>query len=339
MDSHQKVAIQAFKDRRSLCLLGSAGSGKSFAMQHIVGLANLAYGLYPIVTACAFTNAAAMSLGGNTIHRVFGALPSWNWSKERLWDLVKKNRRKRDELRSIRVLLIDEVSQIQSIQLDSIDFVLRKIPMSSVVEEDYEWLHQDSVLSAAPFGGRQVILSRDPFQLEPFASHNRKDATTFYQSSAWRLLFGGYGNGVVVNTDRNHRHSGDKQFFNILSRIRIGTQTLKDLEILNGTSKRSFSPKSYTVLCLKHSEVSKITYERQQELIAPFYTFSSVDDIPQTDQHSAITRRLSLSAPKHLNLKVGDLVLFTRHIEGHHAAQLLQSAKCHCNEPAYISER
>ena len=108
--------------------------------------------MYPKVTCCAFTNTAAAEVGGLTIHNIFCTRSGREFSKDGLMKLVEENSRRGEELRQIKVLIIDEVSRVKKNEIEAIDFVLRKLAVS-------EW-H-----SSLPMGERQLFLAGEPFQL------------------------------------------------------------------------------------------------------------------------------------------------------------------------------
>lgn len=129
LDVDQLRAVEAFEQGTSVAILGGAGSGKSFVVSEILARASAQIGQFPKVTACAFTNQAASSLGGLTLHKLLGAPACWEFSKKHLFELVKKRPAIACVLRQIEVLIIDEISMIKRNELDALDYVLRMLSL------------------------------------------------------------------------------------------------------------------------------------------------------------------------------------------------------------------
>ena len=142
-----------------------------------------------------------------------------------------------DRLRRCKILAMDEVSLFKYNEIESIDYVLRRLTNS-----EYD--------AAVPLGGRQFLPAGDPFQLEPVKIDEYGNThKTFFQSRVWFLTFTGYVNGVVAALDHNHRQSSDIEYFNVLRRVRYGTLNDEDIQSLNSTSATgTIAPRTHTTL-------------------------------------------------------------------------------------------
>ena len=143
LDSDQKNALSAFKEGRNIAVFGGGGCGKSVAEEK--------YGSFPTVASCALTAHAADFVRGRTIHSLFGAPPYWPFTPH-LWEMIKTKPGLLQILSSIKVLLIDEVTLLSDRILDTLDVVMRNTAKTNG-------------MASLPFGGRQIVLAGDPFQL------------------------------------------------------------------------------------------------------------------------------------------------------------------------------
>lgn len=305
LDQSQKSAICGFKEGRSIALIGGAGSGKSFVLHKLLIEAEKQQGGYPHVVACALTNKAANALQGTTIHSLFGAKPSWEFSKEFLWKGIKNRPRILDRLKNIKVLVIDEISLLRSNEIDAIDHVLRE-------------LAETKIQASLPFGGRIVIFAGDPFQLEPYDEGNSIQAEardTAFQSRSWYLTFGPLGDGTVTVLKNNHRQSEDPAFFRILNRIRTGTHSGEDLSLLNGTSESATTPpETHVRLFTTNAQVAGVNRAILSKIPGEIIKLIAQDSYVSYRTES-LEARLSTVAPKEIFIKVGARVVLTRKIK------------------------
>lgn len=203
----QKEALEILKTGQSAFITGAAGSGKTHLLnQYISWLTS--EGIPVAVTAS--TGIAATHMGGMTIHSWSGIGIRDSLSFEEAEELAQKSYL-RNQVRAAEVLIIDEVSMLHNFRFDMIDRAvraLRGIP--------------------APFGGMQVILSGDFFQLPP-VSRNREYQETviqfdeeipqsefIYNSEAWKNL-----NPCICYLTEQHRQD-DPVYVGILNAIRSG---------------------------------------------------------------------------------------------------------------------
>ena len=159
----QKDALKILKAGKNVYLTGAAGSGKTYALnEYITYLKNR--GVRAGITAS--TGIAATHIGGVTIHSWSGVGIKDNLDDRDIEHLVQKEYLyKRFE--KTKVLVIDEVSMLSSRLFDSVERVCRAMKRS---EE--------------PFGGMQVVLSGDFFQLPPI-SREGGETEFIHKSEAW----------------------------------------------------------------------------------------------------------------------------------------------------------
>nr|XP_009861135.1 ATP-dependent DNA helicase PIF1-like [Ciona intestinalis] len=205
LNSDQKKVINLVKQGRNLFFTGSAGTGKSFLLRHIVGI------LPPGQTAVtASTGVAACHIGGVTLHS-FAGIGSGSASIENCIQLAKSRPAVVKQWKACRHLIIDEISMISGDFFDKIEAVARAVRGSM-----------------DPFGGIQLILCGDFFQLPP-VSKGKETVKLCFQSKSWQPC-------VDVCWELKHVYrQTDTKFIQMLQDIRIGRCTAKIEEVLKAT--------------------------------------------------------------------------------------------------------
>lgn len=204
---NQKQALDILKTGQNVFLTGAAGSGKTYVLREYIKWLR-AHGIEPAITAS--TGIAATHLNGTTIHSWCGVGINDKLTEH---DINKLARRSylRSRIKNANVLIIDEVSMLHHFRLDLIDKVIRHIRENPL----------------APFGGLQVVLSGDFFQLPPISrkSNYEQDAKLLaddeaakfvYHSQIWQEL-----NLVICYLSEQYRQ-GDEAYLEILNAIRAG---------------------------------------------------------------------------------------------------------------------
>jgi len=189
-----KEALTILKTGQNCLLTGPAGSGKTHVLDSYVNYLKKE-GVPTAVTAS--TGIAATHLGGQTIHSWSGMGIKDSVEALDLDDLSGKSYliKKMD---SVRVLIIDEVSMLHHFQLDMVDMILRHFKKND-----------------QPFGGIQVVLAGDFFQLPPVASRGRKSLFA-YHADVW-----GQANFRSCYLETQYRQT-DKNLLGLLEDIRSG---------------------------------------------------------------------------------------------------------------------
>ena len=190
----QETAFEILKTGYNVYLTGPAGSGKTFLLNRYIDyLKSNKIG----VAVTASTGIAATHMNGTTIHS-WCCLGVKEQLTEKELKKLGKNRKLKQRLAKTDVLIIDEISMIHDYQLDIVDRICRffKNP----------WL---------PFGGLQVVLSGDFFQLPP-VSKNGKKARFVIHSRVWEEM-----KIKACYLDEMHRQKND-DLVGVLNEIRSG---------------------------------------------------------------------------------------------------------------------
>ncbi len=193
----QDEAFNLLKMGKNIFLTGAAGSGKTYLLNKYV---NYLKDKNVVVAVTASTGIAATHLHGVTIHSWSGIGVRDYLTQKDLEKLLTKSHIKRN-YKKAKVLIIDEISMLHKHQLDMVDTIAKYI------------LGSDKA-----FGGIQVILCGDFFQLPPVFSGPAIEERQFaFESAAWKN-----GDFHVCYLHEQHRQ-GDDPLLTILNDIRSGT--------------------------------------------------------------------------------------------------------------------
>ncbi len=193
----QDEALNVLKLGKNVFLTGEAGSGKTYLLNQYIHYLK-AHKVEVAVTAS--TGIAATHLQGTTIHFWSGMGVKDHLTQKDLEKLRTDERIKR-HYKKTKVLIIDEISMLHQYQLDMLDTIARYI-----LECDL------------PFGGIQVVLCGDFFQLPPVSSSTFREEKLFaFEGSAWKE-----GDFHVCYLHEQHRQ-GDDLLLTVLKDIRSGT--------------------------------------------------------------------------------------------------------------------
>lgn len=215
----QYVLRMVEKTRQNIFLTGRAGSGKSSLLRHISRNTKKKH------VILAPTGIAALNAGGQTIHSFFklpfSPIPPGN--RELLIAALKRIRKNQKEvIRSLDLIIIDEVSMVRTDIIDAIDYLLR-------ITRN---------LKSVPFGGVQMLFVGDLFQLEPVVP--RQEGEILQQFYHTNFFYGAraFDNEppLMIELKKVYRQT-DRSFVELLDRIRTGTVTAQDLAVLNARHK------------------------------------------------------------------------------------------------------
>ena len=303
-DSHLDLDNKEWQDalqiinytRRSLFLTGKAGTGKSTFLRYVSQHTKKKH------VILAPTGIAAINAGGSTLHSFFKLpfhplLPNDSrYDRRHIKETLKYTGAQRKLLREVELIIIDEISMVRADIIDFIDKVLR------IYTRQPE-----------PFGGKQLLLVGDIYQLEPvLKDEDRQLLQPFYPSSyffnakVWQQM------PIVAIELRKVYRQSDEQFIAILDRIRNNTATPADLDALNSRiepqrtleSLDSQNSSLEITLAARRDTVDFINEQHLSALVGSPSTFFGVikGDFPET----------SLPTPMELQLKPGAQIIFIK---------------------------
>ncbi len=280
----QKDALKILKAGKNVYLTGAAGSGKTYALnEYISYLKNR--GVSVAVTAS--TGIAATHIGGVTIHSWSGIGIKDTLDDRDVEHLISKEHLYK-KFEKTKVLVIDEVSMLSSRLFDAVERVCRAMKRS---EE--------------PFGGMQVVLSGDFFQLPPIAKEGG-EAEFIHKSEAWKNM-----DARVCYLDEQFRQS-DSSLEKILNEMRSGCvspESKNKLMEIRGNNSASLKSVSPTRLYTHNIDVDAEN-ERELEKLegkARVYEMSS-----SGKAHIAESLKKGILAPETLRLKKKAAVMFIK---------------------------
>lgn len=234
----QALALEVLLAGEHVMLTGSAGSGKTHLLRDFIKEAK-ASGKNVSVTAT--TGLAASHLGGNTIH---------SWSGIGIHDYVPDNfyehlsKTRRDTIKKTDVLIIDEISMLHHYRLDMVDEIAR------IVRE-----RQDE-----PFGGIQIVLCGDFFQLPPVSRGDQPRSAFVVDSASWQEL-----SPAVCYLNEQYRQD-DSQYLEILEAIRTSDVRRNHAESLLARQEIGEDITDITELHVTNVDVDKINEQKLAEL-------------------------------------------------------------------------
>ena len=272
----QQLALEIMHNGEHVFLTGAAGSGKTHVLNQFIRQAK-ADGKHVSVTAT--TGLAATHLGGSTIHA---------WSGIGVHDELPANfdehllKSRRDIIQATDVLIIDEISMLHDYRLDMIDAVARK------VRDDQR-----------PFGGIQVIMCGDFFQLPPVNRRDSREGSFVVGSTAWDEL-----DPVICYLGEQHRQD-DEVLLDILSALRQGDIRKRHAEALLGRINDDEAD-NITQLHTVNIDVDRINNAKLAELEGEEHVYTATS----TGKESYVASlKKSCIASEQLRLKKGALVM------------------------------
>ena len=263
LNPEQQSALEQIKKGGNYILLGNAGTGKSTLLQHL-------HDAIPEAVFVAPTGAAARLINGVTINSLFRLPPYPYLTPDAIGVISNKSTRKM--IAAIKTLVIDEISLVRSDMFAAIDYRLRQYAPSS-----------GSCL--LPFGGRQLILCGDFFQLPPVVTD-----TNIGGRSVGELLERELGGIYPFNTPlwfqskitplylrTNMRQSEDKAFRECLNAFRSDDikRHQAALDLLN-SRVTSMVPENAIYLCPRKSEANAINDRELSKLKTQEKHFSAI---------------------------------------------------------------
>ncbi len=265
--------------REHIFVTGRAGTGKSTILNH------LSYNTSKIIAVCAPTGVAALNVGGQTIHSLL-RLPTGVIADHEL-DQPKELKKM---LAAIDTLVLDEVSMVSADLMDAIDRSLR----------------QARGRKHDPFGGAQIIMFGDPYQLPPVPPRDPHERA-YYADNYRSLWF--FDAKVWVDSPLSiielvevHRQRDDR-FKQILGAVRYGEVTADMAEELNAAGARP-APEGALTLATTNATVSRINATQLAKIKG--------DPLRAVAEVNGEFRENTFPADEVLELKTGAQVMFLR---------------------------
>ena len=293
LNSEQQSALEQIKRGGNFIILGNAGTGKSTLLKHL-------HEAIPEAVFVAPTGAAARLIGGVTINSLF-RIPPQPYITD--WSLgVISNKSTRKMIKAIKTLIVDEISLVRSDIFAAMDYRLRQYAPDGCAN--------------LPFGGRQIILCGDFFQLPPVVT----DAN-ICGCSVGELLERELGGIYPFNTAlwfqakitpiylrSNMRQTDDKEFQKCLDAFRSDDKNKHQsaLALLNSRVSTSY-PVDAVYLCPRKCEANAINDRELRKLQTSERLFTAIQRGDFGDDYPVDTE---------LRLKLHERVIITVNLSG-----------------------
>jgi hypothetical protein len=290
---------------KHIFLTGKAGTGKTTFLKYIKE------NTFKKMAVVAPTGVAAINAGGVTMHSFFQLpfvpfLPiqhtGWNdfnggtTNAHALLRNIRFNYDRREVLKELELLVIDEVSMVRADMLDAVDAILRhfrKRPLE-------------------PFGGVQLLYIGDLYQLPPVVRNEEWDILKQYYKSPF--FFDAQvmqqTSTLYIELNKIYRQS-DLLFINILNNIRNNVATNQDLDTLHQFYKPGYRPakeENFITLTSHNAQSDSINYSELEKLPGSSQSFEA--------KISGDFGEKAFPAEKSLNVKVGAQIMFIKNDKG-----------------------
>jgi uncharacterized protein YpbB len=306
-NEHFQLAVRFVNQtNRHLFLTGKAGTGKTTFLRYIQQNSSKK------MAVVAPTGVAAINAGGVTMHSFF-QLPfgpfipirqtGWNNSSSEVTDQhslfknIRFNNAKRELLRELELLVIDEVSMVRADMLDAIDAILRHFRRQPLL----------------PFGGVQVLFIGDLFQLPPVVGNEEWDGILKHHYAS-PFFFDAHvikqAPPLYLELKKIYRQN-EASFIHILNNLRNNTTTEEDLRQLHQHYYPGFIPDEhdhYITLTSHNYKADKINQYQLDRLDGEVFEFRG--EIKGEFNEKALPAEMSLQ------LKTGAQVMFIKNDKG-----------------------
>lgn len=273
----QELALEILLSGESALLTGPAGAGKTFVLNKFIQFAK-SEGRHVSVTAT--TGLAATHLGGTTIH---------SWSGIGIHDVLPSgfaehiSKTRREIIEKTDVLVIDEISMLHDFRLDMVDEACRLVRKKD-----------------EPFGGIQLVMSGDFFQLPPVNRTSARAGGFVVHSAVWQEL-----DPAILYLEEQHRQD-DEQLLEILNALRADDIRRHHAETLLARVEAQPEQDDITELHTVNIDVDVLNVQRLERLKGEEKKYTQVST---GSQNYVDTLQRSVLAPGELVLKKGALVM------------------------------
>ena len=280
--------------RQSVFLTGKAGTGKSTFLKYICENTRKKH------VVLAPTGIAAINAGGSTLHSFFKLPfypllpddPNFSLQGGRIHEFLKYRSAHRKLIKEIELVIIDEISMVRADIIDFVDRVLR--------------IYSNNMRE--PFGGKQILLVGDVYQLEPVIKNDEREILNRFYPSPFFFSARVFNEIDLVSIElKKVYRQTDKVFVSVLDHIRNNTAGAADLQLLNtryNTRIEESEEDMYITLATRRDNVDFINEKKLAELPGDPVVFKGeiTGDFPES----------SLPTQKDLELKVGAQIIFIK---------------------------
>jgi len=284
-------------------LTGKAGTGKTTFLKYIKDTTN------KNTVILAPTGVAAINAGGVTIHSFFQipfgpfvpddsrlrTTATGTENRETIYTTFRYRDDKKEIIENLELLIIDEISMVRADMLDVIDRILKVFRKKPYL----------------PFGGVQVILIGDTFQLPPIADNEQWSIlsqfykTPFFFSS--KIIE--QNTPLYIELKKIYRQN-EQEFIDLLNRVRVSQVNANDFSVLNAKYNPTFSGNGsdYIILATHNNIVNETNLTKINQLTTELFTYEANLTGTFPDKHKPTDH--------YLKLKVGAQIMFIKNDTG-----------------------
>lgn len=275
----QAEALELMHSGANVFLTGEPGAGKTYTLNKFI---EEAQEKHKRIAITASTGIAASHIGGTTIHSWSGLGIADSISDAEL-DRMSYKQQIMERYNRCDILIIDEVSMLHGSRLDMVDRACR-------------WVRHNE----RPFGGLQVILVGDMFQLPPVTRGS--DETDYaHHSNAWRVA-----ELKPAYLTEQHRQGADDELLDILREMRNGGISKAHIDLLNTRTGLPVD-EHITKLYTHNVDVDTLNNNKLNQLDGQMHTFKMTGK-GQDWQIDKLKK--NLLCPEKLQLKIDAEVMF-----------------------------
>lgn len=237
---NQEQAFELAMKGENIFLTGNAGTGKTYTLNKIIRALRESG---KIVAVTASTGIASTHINGTTIHSWAGIGIKDKLTQDDLFK-IKNNKWSRERIANADVLVIDEISMLHGFRLNLVEEVCRFVRNPHLV-----------------FGGLQVIVSGDFFQLPPVNKDNDGEKHYCFNSHSWKTI-----KFKTCYLQKIYRQANDRTFIDILNNIRKNKVTKEQKAVLDELSENTYNNDMAVNLFCKNINVDRMNAQELHAL-------------------------------------------------------------------------
>lgn len=289
----RRILDMVVRERRNVFFTGAAGTGKSVLLRKIIQDLKRKYRKNPnYVAVTASTGLAACNIGGITLHS-FAGIGLGTEPVDRLLTKVRRNRKILQRWKDVKVLIIDELSMVDGVLLDKLNELAQRLRRKREL----------------PFGGIQIVMTGDFFQLPPVMKES-DDVKFAFEADSWRDIV----DDTMVLTQVFRQK--DDRFSSMLNEMRRGEMSEETIRTLQSLSR---PPKlrdgiSPTQLFPRRYEVDKSNQAKLREIRSKTVTYTCDDQYANSEAEQMFNLD-NLMAVSTLPLKKGAQVMMIKNVD------------------------
>ncbi|KAK9726706.1 hypothetical protein RND81_05G232000 [Saponaria officinalis] len=288
-NAQQISIIEAVERGESVFITGSAGTGKTILIRHLIKLLLKIYDRKSVFVT-ASTGVAACAVRGQTLQS-FAGVGLADADAETLFSRVLGNRRAFNRWKQAKALVIDEISMVDKTLFEKYEYIARKVRCEGGECDE-------------PWGGLQVVVSGDFFQLPPVDT-KRNGVEFAFEADCWENTF-----QLQVSLETVFRQS-ESEHVRLLEGVRRGEIDSEGLALLEDCCSEEEPDETVVRLFPKLKDVDRVNKSRLSALKEKIIVYKAFD---QTVNDHGKNQLKHVIAPENLDLCKGARVMLIRNL-------------------------